>query len=138
MTVLRFRIGAPKGRPELTMLIPGQGIPEGPLSPFLKETSTRSRKDGWMTPFINGGGLSEAEVDEDAAEVFVVFFYAEVELFDLGALEETEHAFFQLAAPLPRDDLDQRDAFFNSLADDAVEFILYGSTLVKNIMQIKF
>jgi hypothetical protein len=76
-------------------------------------------------------------MDEDAAEVFVVFFDAEVELFDFGALEETEHAFFQLAAPLPRDDLDQRDAFFNGFADHAMEFRIDLTASIEDIMQIQ-
>lgn len=77
------------------------------------------------------------EVDEDAAEVLVVFFDAEIQLFDLGALEKTKHALLQLAASLTGDDLDERDALFHGFADDPAEFRLNGAAFIKNFMQIQ-
>jgi hypothetical protein len=80
--------------------------------------------------------LPESEVDENAAEVFVVFFYAEVELFDLGALQKPQDGFFELAAPFAGDDLDQSDPLGDGLIDHAVKLRFDRTALVENIVQV--
>ena len=61
------------------------------------------------------------EVDEEAAEVFGVFFDA-VELgFDVFLLEEFEDAFLEDAGAFAGDDFDEGDFFVQGFLDDAVE-----------------
>lgn len=61
-----------------------------------------------------------AEMDEDTAEVFAVFFDTVIESFDVGLVEEAQDALFELAASFTGDDFDEADAFVYRFLYDAV------------------
>lgn len=83
------------------------------------------------------GGL-EAEVDEEAAEVFAVFVDAVVVLFHLWLLKEAEDLLFQLAAALAGDDLDELDLLVDRLVDDVAEGVVDCARVVVDVVKVKF
>ena len=49
---------------------------------------------------------------KDPAKVLIILLQAMIKLFDPGLFQESQHAFFQLAAALARDNLHFRDLLF--------------------------
>jgi hypothetical protein len=82
-----------------------------------------------------------AEVDEEAAEVFGVFFDAVVEGFDVFLLEEFEDAFFEDAAPpnfaFAGDDFDKGDFFIEGLVDDVVKGGFDLGAAVEDVVEVE-
>ena len=77
------------------------------------------------------------EMYEYPAEVLIIFFQTMVKLLYLRLLQETQHVFFQLAAPLARDDLNLAQAFLHRLADHPTELAFNRPVIVIDIMQIQ-
>jgi hypothetical protein len=82
-----------------------------------------------------------AEMDEEAAEVFGVFFDAVVEGFDVFLLEELEDAFFEDAAPpnfaFAGDDFDEGDFFVEGFLDDVVEGGFNLGAAVEDVVEVE-
>ena len=78
------------------------------------------------------------EVDEEAAEVFGVFFDAVVEGFDVFLLEEFKDAFFEDAGAFAGDDFDEGNFLVDGFAHDVVEggFDLFAA--VEDVVEVEF
>ena len=71
------------------------------------------------------------------SEIFIVFLDAAVKRADIFLLQETQDMFFQLPAPLARDDLDQRDLFFDRVLNDLIQAPVNVAAFVKDIVEIE-
>ena len=78
-----------------------------------------------------------AEVDEDAAEVFGVFFDAVVEGFDVLLLEEFQDAFFQDAGTFAGDDFDEGNFFVDGFVHEVVEGGFDLAALVEDVVKVE-
>lgn len=78
------------------------------------------------------------ESDKQAPPIFRILFQPMIQLPNVLLLKKPQHAFFQLAAALARNDFDLIDPFGNGL----IQYILQGLfdlvALIKNIMKIQF
>ena len=79
-----------------------------------------------------------AEVDEEATEIFGVFFDAVVEGFDVLLLKEFEDAFFQDAGAFAGDDFDEGDFFVEGFAHDVVEGGFDLLAAVEDVVEVEF
>lgn len=77
-------------------------------------------------------------MDKNAAEVFGVFFDTVILGADLRLLEKLQDTFFERAGAFARDDLHQGDAFFDGLADDAVQRLVDLFTTVEDLVEVEF
>lgn len=73
-------------------------------------------------------------MDKDTAEVFVIFLDAVIKFFDVRFLQKPQNAFLELAAPLARDDLYDRDFLFNRFIDHAPKLLIDLTASIKNIV----
>ena len=79
-----------------------------------------------------------AEVDKDAAEILAVFVDAVILGADMGLIQKAKNPFFELAATLAGNDLDQGNAFIHRFFDDAVQLGVDGVALVVDVVEIQF
>lgn len=77
-------------------------------------------------------------MNEDATEIFVVFFHAMIQLFDMVLIQEPQHFFLELTAALAWDNFNKIDLSVNCFFHDLVEFFVDQIAFVVNIMQIQF
>lgn len=79
----------------------------------------------------------ETEMDEDAPEVFIIFFDPVIERADVLLIEKAQDFLFERAAPFAGDDLDQFNFLGDGFLNDAIQFHLDFVAFVINIVQIE-
>lgn len=73
---------------------------------------------------------------EQPAEVLAVLFDAVIMGFDVFLFEETQDRFFQLSAPLARDDLHQPDLFIDRILYGIVQCGIDLSAVAETFMKV--
>ena len=79
----------------------------------------------------------ELEVDEDPSEVFIVFFDAMVQLFNMSLVQEAKYLLFQLPTSLARDDLNELDFPLNRFLYNTIKLRVDLIAAVVDVVQVE-
>jgi len=77
-------------------------------------------------------------MNEQASEIFRIFFQAVVQGLDVFLVQKTQNALFELTAPLAGDDLHNLNTLLDRVVDDLAQGLINVTPAVKDLMQVQF